>query len=197
MSETNEILRRELLEMRDGDSRVREELAATKELFEGYCPKMETVHLKNAARLKEIIEKNGFPGKSLVGEDGAEAAWIIVMHAISLPDFQRKILPVMKNAAKNGEVPLSFPAYLEDRIAFFENRPQRYGTQSDWNESGEMEVWTLENEEKVNDYRAEAGLKPLESKINDSKEFRENAPKDWQKRQLDSNEWARKVGWRI
>jgi hypothetical protein len=158
-----ENLRLELLAMRDEDSRVRENLAATGELFDGYCPKMEPVHLKNAKRLEELIDKHGWLGTSKVGADGAEAAWLVAQHAISLPEFSKKVLTLLREAEQTGEVPLWQSAYLADRIAFFENRPQRCGTQSDWNERGEMQVWTLENEAKVNDYRAEVGLKPVKT----------------------------------
>lgn len=196
MSEINENLRRELLEMRDEDLRVRAELAATGELFDGYCPKMEAVHLKNAKWLDEIIETEGFPVKSTVGTDGADAAWLIVLHSISLPEFQRRVLPLIEKAVRDGEMKPHHPAYLVDRIAFFENRPQRYGTQSDWNENGEMEIWKPEDEDRVNEYRADVGLEPLKSKIIYSDEYTNNAPKNWHERQKQGEEWARRVGWR-
>src|SRR5688500_12493537 len=83
----NEALRRELLSLREEDMRVREQLSADGSLFEGYHPHMEAVHRHNAARLREIIGEYGWPGASLVGTDGAEAAWLIVQHAISEPEF--------------------------------------------------------------------------------------------------------------
>lgn len=182
--------------MRELDETTRAKLAATGELFDGYNAEMEAVHLKNAKRLEEIIDAHGWLGKSQIGEDGAEAAWLIAQHAISLPAFQKKVLRLLQIESEKEEVPLWQAAYLEDRIAFFENRSQKYGTQSDWNERGEMEVWKLENAEKVNEYRAQVGLKPLENFISYSKEFEENAPKDWHKRQREYEEWTKKVGWR-
>lgn len=196
MSEINENLRQELLAMRDEDLRVREELAATGELFDGYHKTMEAVHLKNAARLEELINEHGWLGKSKVGDDGAESAWLIAQHAISLPAFSRKALEMLKKEAERGEVPAWQSAYLEDRINFFEGKPQRYGTQSDWNENGEMQVWTLESEEKVNEYRASVGLEPLTQKTFRSEEFAEHAPKDFAKRQQEFLDWAWAVGWR-
>jgi hypothetical protein len=67
-------LRRKLLDMVEEDKRVRAELAATGELFEGYAPCMEEIHGHNAQVLGGIIEEFGWPGKSLVGEEGAAAA---------------------------------------------------------------------------------------------------------------------------
>jgi len=191
-----EKLREKLLAMRAEDARVREELAATGELFDGYHPAMEKVHLNNVAELEKMIEEYGWLGKSLVGDDGADAAWLIVQHAISLPDFSRKCLKLIERAVAENEAEPRHAAYLHDRICSFENRPQRYGTQSDWNESGAMEVWKLEDESKVNEYRAAVGLKPLESLIWENDETRENQPKDYAVRQTEAENWARKVGWR-
>ena len=192
----NQSLRQKLSEMADKDKQTREELARTGELFEGYNPKMEEAHLKNARELERMIDEHGWLGKSLVGSDGAEDAWLIVQHAISLPDFQRKCLRMIKKAVEDGEAEAWQAAYLEDRINFFEGKPQRYGTQSDWNEEGKMQVYKLENEDKVNEYRAEIGLKPLENLIWENKETTENKPKDWQKRKEEFSAWAGKVGWR-
>lgn len=178
------------------DERVRGELAETGELFNGYCPKMEEVHRKNAQELEKMIDENGWLGKSIVGENGAEAAWRIVQHSISRPEFQKKCLRLIEKAVAAGEAePYQF-AFLSDRICFFENRPQRYGTQSDWVAAGKMQVWMLENKDKVNDYRAEVGLKPLENFIRENDETRENKPKDFEKRQAEFLHWTKKTGWR-
>ncbi|MCY7348153.1 MAG: hypothetical protein LH614_18325 [Pyrinomonadaceae bacterium] len=193
----NNQMREKLLEMRALDERVREELAKTGELFDGYCPKMEVVHLENAAALEKMIAENGgWLGKSVVGKDGVDAAWLIVQHAISLPGFSRRCLESIENSVAENEAAAQHAAMLRDRIKFFEGKPQRYGTQSDWNKDGVMEVWTLENEGKVNDFRAAVGLEPLENLTWETEETRENAPPNYAERQRDFKDWAEKVGWR-
>ena len=193
----NETLREKLLAMRAKDARVREELAAAGELFDGYNPAMERVHLKNARELERMIDEHGGRlGKSLVGADGADAAWLIVQHAISLPEFSRRCLNLIEKAVAENEAEPYQAAYLCDRISFFENRPQRYGTQSDWNADGVMGVWTLEDAGKVNDYRRAVGLEPLESLTWENEETRENKPKDYSRRQSQFEAWTRRVGWR-
>jgi len=193
----NELLREKLIEMRLRDEHVREELAATGELFDGYAAKMETIHLENARKLELMIEENsGWLGKSLVGADGAEAAWLVAQHAISLPEFSRKCLHLIRQAVAVNEAEPYQAAYLDDRINFFERRPQRYGTQSDWNEDGVMEVWKLENAEKVNEHRAEVRLEPLENLTWENAETRENKPNDYTQRQVEFEAWAERVGWR-
>lgn len=181
--------------MRAADARVREELAANGELFDGYNPLMEQVHINNAAELERMIDAHGWLGKSLVGADGAEAAWLIAQHAISLPDFSRKCLRLIEKAVAENEAEPYQAAYLDDRIKFFERRPQRYGTQSDWNEHGEMEVWTLEDKEKVNEFRGAVGLKPLENLNWKGGEIRKNKPESYAAMQTEFEAWARRVGW--
>jgi hypothetical protein len=193
----NSEMREKLLLMAAEDQSVREELAKTGELFDGYHPRMEAVHLANAAALEKMIEDAGgeWLGKSLVGSDGAEAAWLIAQHSISLPDFSRRCLRLLRRAVAAGEAESRQMAYLEDRINFFERKPQRYGTQSDRNADGKMQVWTLEDESRVNEFRASVGLKPLENLVRESEELRGNAPADFARRQKEAEEWREKTGW--
>ena len=155
-------LRDELLSMRAEDVRVRQELLASGELGGHYVPRMEAVHRKNAARLRELIAPHGWPAEDIAGTDGAEAAWLIVQHAIGEPDFPRDSLERIRACAAEGRVPRWHAAYLEDRIAMHEGRPQRFGTQ--WVEDpvdGRIRPWPLDDPERVAWLRKEAGLEPL------------------------------------
>lgn len=158
----NELLRSELLAMQADDLRVRQELLDAGELDGHYVPRMERVHVNNAHRLRQIISEHGWPDESLVGADGAEAAWLIVQHAIGDPDLQRSALSLLRDSAERGRVPAWHAAYLEDRIALYENRAQRYGTQSlDDPRDGRARPWLLAEPERVDELRAGVGLKPL------------------------------------
>jgi hypothetical protein len=158
----NESLRRELLAMREQDLRVRGELEAAGELGGPYVPRMEVVHLRNAARLRELIAQHGWPAEDLAGEDGAKAAWFIAQHAIGEPDFQRQTLIHLQACAAEGRVPAWHAAYLEDRIAMHEGRPQRFGTQwVDDPSDGQARPWTLADAEHVSELRASVGLPPM------------------------------------
>ncbi len=201
MTGANEKLRQALLAMRAEDERVREELAQTGELFDGYHPTMEAVHLKNAARLEEMLAKNGWLGKSLVGEDGAEAAWLIVQHAISRPDLQRRFLPLLKAQIERGENPAWQAAFLEDRILSFEGKPQIYGSQFDWNERDAMSPNEIFDPEKIDERRAAVGLEThyseyIKAHNEAAKKSNEKPPDNLDERQRAFEEWARKTGWR-
>src|SRR5687767_1335772 len=85
-------IRLELLAMAQEDRKVRTELAADGTLFEGYHPRMREVHDRHAARLARILDDHGWPTEPRTGPDGAEAAWLIVQHAIACPALQRRAL---------------------------------------------------------------------------------------------------------
>lgn len=78
------------------------------------------------ARLKQIVGTHGWPGKSLVGEEAAEAAWLILQHTDDVA-WQASMLPVLLEEAKAGEVTLSEVALLTDRVLVRQGKPQRYG----------------------------------------------------------------------
>lgn len=194
----NEELRTRLLGMWERDRQVRAELAATSELFEGYAPRMQHVHDENAAVLEEIIAQSGFPTISQVGKEGADAAWRIVQHAIAKPEFMRRCLVLLRDAAARGEADPQHVAFLQDRIRTFEGQPQLYGTQFDWDEKGEMSPYPVDNVVRVEQRRAELGMEPLadlvervraETKRNGAK------PPDFEKRRSEQHAWAMRVGW--
>ncbi|HXN71208.1 MAG TPA: DUF6624 domain-containing protein [Candidatus Acidoferrales bacterium] len=158
----NDDLRRELLAMRSEDMRVRDELMAAGELGGPYVPRMEEVHKRNANRLRELIDLHGWPAEDIAAKDGGESAWFIVQHSVGEPKFQRDALGMLQACVAEGRVPSWHAAYLEDRIALHEGRPQRYGTQwIDDPRDGRIRPWTLADPENVNAIRAEVGLDPL------------------------------------
>jgi hypothetical protein len=159
----NEALRQELIAMREEDLRVRGELIDAGELGGPYVPRMEAVHVRNAARLRELIAEHGWPAEDIAGEDGAKAAWFIVQHAVGEPEFQRRTLVRLLEGAAQGRVPAWHAALLEDRIALHEGRPQRFGSQwVDSPEDGRLRPWQLADPERVNELRASVGLGPLQ-----------------------------------
>jgi hypothetical protein len=159
----NESLRQELVSMRDEDLRVRADLVAANQLGGSYVPRMEAVHIRNAARLRELIAEHGWPAEDIAGEDGAQAAWFIVQHSVGEPQFQRHVLTLLQDLAPTGRIPAWHAALLEDRIALHEGRPQRFGSQwIDSSDDGRARPWQLHDPEHVNELRASVGLGPLQ-----------------------------------
>lgn len=79
-------------------------------------------------RLREIVRAHGWPGRSLVGKDGAQAAWLILQHTAAT-DFQQALLPTLWAAADQGEVAKSDVALLTDRVLVHTGHPQLYASQ--------------------------------------------------------------------
>jgi len=190
----NLALRQELVAMKQEDLRVRKELADAGELGGPYVPRMEAVHVRNAARLRELIAEHGWPTEEIAGKDGAEAAWFITQHAIGEPDFQRSVLNLQAAA---GKVPDWHAAYLEDRIAMQEGRPQRFGSQwMDDPRDGLIRPWKLADPENVNSLRASVGLDPLRAIPKPGPELSDEEQRRLRENQRCWEEWLASKGWR-
>jgi hypothetical protein len=160
----NEPLRQELLRMQDADQAMRTTIARK------YPPGTplsgedvawwQAVDTGHTERMKQIIAGSGWPGQSLVGADGAVAAWLLVQHADRDRDFQRQCLPLLQAAVTAGEARAQELAYLTDRVCVGEDRSQVYGTQMTLVD-GELKPYPIEDEAHVDERRAEVGLGPL------------------------------------
>lgn len=186
--------------MAEEDRHVRTALAADGSLFDGYHPEMQAVHEANADRLESLLDQIGWPVPSTVGEDGAEAAWLIAQHAIARPNFQRRCLQLLERAVERGEAPAWQAAKLLDRIRLFEGRPQVYGTTLDWAEDGTLGPGSIENPAEVDARRAAIGLEPLDQAVAQARAAaaREGnrPPADPHTRHKRFLAWAREIGWR-
>jgi len=190
----NEELRRELLDLKQEDLRVRAILERNGRLYRGYDPEMEAVHKRNAARLRRIIAEYGWPTQALVGDDGAEAAWVIAQHDIGEPEFQRECLKWLEEASARAAVPPWQPAYLVDRIRMFEGWPQLYGTQMAPGASGDIEVWPIAGRDTLNGRRRSVGLPAFEERK--TAPVPPRSPDEQRADRAGMDAWARTVGWR-
>ena len=152
----NDALRRELLEMRDADQRVRS-AAFHATNFHGIL----AVDSRHLGRLKEIVDQYGWPGKSLVGEDGSHAAWLLVQHATQDPEFMNRCRDLMDRAVKHGEASAKDYAYLVDRVRLQRGKMQLYGTQFIQDSNGRLILQPLKDPEEVDERRRKMGMEPL------------------------------------
>ena len=114
----------------------------------------------NLPWLRQVVADVGWPGRSLVGTDGAQAAWLLVQHADRDPAFQRRCLDLLTGAVARGEATASQQAYLTDRVLLHEGQPQEYGTQCIARD-GRFVPKRLRDPDHVDERRARAGLGPL------------------------------------
>jgi hypothetical protein len=73
------------------------------------------VDADNVAWLKTVVAGVGWPGRSMVGEDGGHAAWLLAQHADRDPVFQRSCLDLITEAVERGEASPVELAYLTDQ----------------------------------------------------------------------------------
>ena len=107
--------------------------------------------------VNEVLSECGFPRKSQVGEFGLLAVWLVFQH--NPLERQERFLPQLEEAVRRGDIAPMYLAMLKDRIDIREGRPQKYGTQS-----GPDGLCPLLDASRVNEWRKEVGLPPIEIK---------------------------------
>ncbi len=177
---------KKIIGLKEKDDKLRAELIRKGTLSNGYNQEMEALHNNNAKELSLIMEKIGFPTSDKVGEEASNAAWLIIQHSIGQPDFMKKSARLLEIAVNEKKADPKSLAYLTDRIAVFEGKPQLYGTQFDWDENGNLSPNLFDDLSKVNERRKSIGLNTLEEQTEIIKERVKNEnqqpPKDFEKR---------------
>jgi hypothetical protein len=148
----------ELVDMARSDLDLRTKLVDDGTLFDGYHEDMRHLHHRNTRRLAEIVAIYGWPRATLFGTEASEAAWLILQHSVDQPEFIRSCLPMLEQAARIGEASLRHMAMTTDRLMVMDGQPQVYGTQFDWDESGELSPLPIADENSVEERRAAVGL---------------------------------------
>ncbi len=190
---------KKIIELKNADLKLRDKLIQNRRLGEGYNKEMEILHLRNAELLNEIIDNIGYPTIDNVGKEASEASWLIIQHAISDPLFMKKCVKLLEVAVLENSANAVNLAYLRDRIAVLEGKPQYFGTQFDWDQDGNLSPNTCDDICKVNQRRKSIGLNTLEEQtaILRQQAIRENQspPDDFEKRKQEIGKWKKKVGW--
>jgi len=188
-----------IISLKNADLELRDRLIGKGELGNGYHEEMQSLHHKNAEILDEIIDHIGYPTAEKVGTEASEAAWLVIQHAIAQPDFMRKCLKLLEDSTPETSAERINAAYLSDRIAVFEGRPQLYGTQFDWDENGQLSPNIYDDLNKVNERRKSLGLNSLEEQTasirNRAQQENQYSPADLKKRNEEMQAWKKSVGW--
>lgn len=158
----NNDLTTELISMQNEDEKLMRTLMDAGEIREEeYHPQLKQLHEKHISRIKEIIAEHGWPGNSLVGPEGAKAAWLITQHGVLDQEFMERALSLLEEAVHQGEAEGWYYAYLNDRILTTAGKPQNYGTQHDFDDNGVAFPLPIAKPDKVDELRKEVGLVPL------------------------------------
>lgn len=79
----------------------------------------------NMIRMEKIIEKYGYPGADIVGNDLKSVGLLVIAHS---PKKQENYIRLLWKEAKKGNVEKKEVAMLDDRIKMLNGKKQRYGT---------------------------------------------------------------------
>jgi hypothetical protein len=118
----------------------------------------------DAQALRRIVARLGSPGRSLVGDDGCEAALVIALHSDHDRNFQIMLLRQLEAAVRRGHATTAQWARLYDRCLVRSGLPQKYGTQY-WLRDGRIEPHPVTDPEKLDEVRAGVGLPPRHERL--------------------------------
>ncbi len=128
---------------------------------EDIMSKQELLDEQNYRFVDSLIERFGYPGKSLVSDTTSDVAWHIIQHS---PHIE-KHYKLIKKAARQGEIPLSLYAKMKDRKLLQRGKKQVYGTQSEsfTTEDGQIhfKISAMRFPKGVNKRRKKMGLENL------------------------------------
>ena len=159
-----------------------------------------SLHREAGDRLRTIVLHRGWPTRSVVGRDGAAAAWRVVQQSLADPSLARSSLPLLSEAAAQQEAALAHVALLTDRICFLEGRAQVYGTQYGWSASGELQPWPIDNAGGLDGRRRRMGLIPIALNTARLRERMRRdggtVPSQLLERRRAIARWAKRLGWR-
>jgi hypothetical protein len=150
-------LREELLRRRDVDQEAR--LSVPRGGPNALANTMR-IDDENAVWLRDVVTRFGWPGRSLVGDDGAHAAWLLAQHADRDPALQKHCLTLLEQAVAASEAEPRYLAFLTDRVRLASGQSQIYGTQMTPHD-GRFTARRLADPETVDKRRASVGLEPL------------------------------------
>ena len=143
MVEVDQALRNRLISEMPPESSTKPRLAE----------QLELVDKTNTQRVRALLRACGWPKKSVHGEKAVNDTWLLVQHADHDPKFQNQAIKLLAAAVQQGEASGTQLAYLSDRVATSQKRPQLYGTQFKLTGDCGLEVMPLDDLAKVEERR--------------------------------------------
>lgn len=101
-----------------------------------------------------------WPLISLYGQQMDSDAWLLVQHADRNLEFQKYVLATLEKLLLSKDTSTRNYAYLFDRVAVAEKRPQQYGTQGHCSKNQAWEPFEIEDIANLDSRRASMGLEP-------------------------------------
>ena len=153
-------LRARLQEIAQSDQSIRYEFLEAyraneknQALIDSLTREMQRIDSINQEAICNILDTRGFVGSDKVG-NACAVFWLVIQHAPL--ELQKKYFPLFEQASRRGDISLENIAMMDDRIAMFEGRPQRYGSQI-----VDGKLYQLLDPDKVDQWRHEMNMPPL------------------------------------
>ncbi|MFB6722958.1 DUF6624 domain-containing protein [Kribbella sp. NPDC056345] len=126
----------------------------------------------NVEWLRGVLAERGWPGRSVVGEDGVDAFWLLLQHAgsgvptIGTPanlSFQASCVPLLQQAVRMGEAHPRHLAHVVDNQRLRTNQPPEFAVlQTAFAlEDGELVLRPGLDAGTIDDNREQIGLLPV------------------------------------
>lgn len=119
----------------------------------------------HTAQFRGVIDRYGWPRRFVVGEDGADAAWFLAMHADQDPDLQHRCLEGITKALPSVDADPRHYAGLYDRIQSAANGTQLYGTLAVPANGGVRYLVPVNDLHQLDERRWRLGLPTVESDL--------------------------------
>ena len=117
-------------------------------------------HAINERKVKVILDKYGWPGKDIIGEQGNWTICNVIQHSDN--EIRIKYLPMIRQAVKDKKLHPRFLVRTEDRIATERGDLQIYcGQMKYYPETKSFNVWPVYDPVNIDKRRAEIGLEPI------------------------------------
>ncbi len=130
----------------------------------GHIKKAQILDSINLIKVKAILDKDGWLGADVVGQQGNTTLFLVIQHADI--KTQEKYLPMMRASVTEGKASGSSLALLEDRVLLRTGKKQIYGSQIGRDlETGLSYVSPLEDPDNVDKRRAAVDLEPLKDYV--------------------------------
>ncbi|MBN2663422.1 MAG: hypothetical protein JXR68_07205 [Bacteroidales bacterium] len=136
----------------------------------------------NLSIVTHFLDKYGWVGSKDIGAKSNLALFLVIQH--SNLQTQLKYYKMLKKAVRKGNADKMDFAYLDDRIAVRQGKPQKYGTQLILDTVKNVYyVFPLKNPDKVDKWRKKIGIPPMQTYFEifnqdwDIEEYKKQLPK--------------------
>jgi hypothetical protein len=153
-------VQKEVTERAARDQVVRKRLVASLDSKELHAQAL-LIDAENTAYMRVLIAECGWPKKSVVGEEGAKAAWLLTQHADMDPQYQVLASQQMRYAVLAKEASAERLASLVDRNRMLTHQPLVYGVSFYTGPDKIIRFYDIVTPGQLDARRSEIGLIPF------------------------------------